>query len=780
MRKYIKNILDISLFELTKILIAYSIIITISGLLWYEIGYVELFAIIVCTYVILSIITYNGKFFLISICSITFMLIITYSILAVSKNLIKVICKINDYMDIYSNAIINGSLLEIKDQIIPIIFIAFIVSLIIIFLSKCKHFFACLLVFGLTIFLTASFVRGYYNVTGFYIFIIAIITNYFYYFYNKNIKDKDKKGFYLLAVNSIIFSVIIIFLAGNLYRAKPRPLIFIYDVSKALEDYFENMQKKRTEKKYEGNSGKDNYDDEIEDHEEVIFNYDSTDELKSKVETTLEPLLYVYTDKTLYLRGSTCNMFDGKQWDYYVNYENDINDEDEHIYALSSSAKNYNIEDVKKSLFNDKSVGITYKNISTPILFTPNNFISIYDSNGNNSNDSFEYSDRGIVYGAALTDGFTYSINYLEPKYDMELLQELLYECKEGLYYGSMTSSYKKRLIDKARNIRRDYMFIPDTITDRTVELAEKITKSSNSEYEKAKAIEKYLKDNIEYSYTTNLPDNNEDILDYFLFETKEGFCTYSATAMVIMARSVGIPARYVKGFVVGEREELEPDMLNQNHITNEKKDSKTVVTGWDAHAWVEVYLEGYGWLPFEPTSGFSLVDTTVEEDYIELPDEDIKIEEEIYLENVNTDKKRIPVSAIIIFLIVIKIVLSVSVIGVRLRKRKQYYNLGTTSKKIITLFSKTLMLMEVAGYKKSSNQTIREYAKTINGELDNSEYNLFQVVKIYEKACYAKGKLEDSQLKIFEGYYQFIKTMAKERTNMITVNIRLFIYNIK
>ncbi|WP_273320389.1 transglutaminase-like domain-containing protein [Vallitalea guaymasensis] len=788
-----KKIIDAMLFEFTKILMVYSITMTITGLMWYEISYVKLFAIIIITYTALSLVTHNIKFLLVSIVSMSSLMIIGYVILVLSNNLLDFISKINIYIELYNDAIVNGSLLEVKDQIIPITIIAFITCLIVILISKCRYYFIGLFVTGLVAFLIASFVRGYYNVTGFYIFIVALITNYFYYFYTKNIKDKDKRGFYLLAVNSILFSLILVFLAGNLYRIKPQPLIFLYDIGTAVEEYIDNIKERNARKKESDESGGQNGDNEISDEEknQEAVEYESADILKPKVETTSKSLLYVYTDHPIYLRGSVCNIFNGKQWDYYVNYNFEINDMEEHIFGLKYLTRYIrddsvytDYKDVTNSFFDEEKVGIIYKNIATNILFTPTNFISIYDSNGNNSNDVFRYDASEIArYNKVLEKDFTCSINYLKPKYNLEMFQNMLRRSKEGLYDSFGNSSYKEDLIYKARKIRQEYMQIPEGTTDRTIELADNITKGYNNDYDKAKAIEIYLKSNIDYSYSTDLPDDGEDIIDNFLFETKEGFCTYSATSMIIMLRSVGIPARYVKGFVIREKEKEDADNIvlqNNNKKQEESKNNKRTVTGYNAHAWVEAYLEGYGWLPFEPTSGFNFVQETKKIDYFKKPQTDIEDTKIDDLTNKNVKEKKIPTSYIIIFLITLKLVISVLLITSRLRKHKQFYEISTTPNKIIKLFTKILMLMELVGYKRYPNQTIREYAKSINGQLDVEGYNLMELTKIYEIACYSNEVIEDDKLELFEGYYEVIKNIAKKKSNIIVVGLKLFIYNMK
>ncbi len=101
-----------------------------------------------------------------------------------------------------------------------------------------------------------------------------------------------------------------------------------------------------------------------------------------------------------------------------------------------------------------------------------------------------------------------------------------------------------------------------------------------------------YLSTNFPYNLDVRSTPRNRDFVDYFLFEQKEGYCTYFASALTIMARCVGIPARYVEGYILPPK-------------PSEKQSNLYNVTNNQAHAWTEVYFEGYGWLPFEATSPF-------------------------------------------------------------------------------------------------------------------------------------------------------------------------------
>jgi transglutaminase-like putative cysteine protease len=133
--------------------------------------------------------------------------------------------------------------------------------------------------------------------------------------------------------------------------------------------------------------------------------------------------------------------------------------------------------------------------------------------------------------------------------------------------------------------IRDLYLQVPQ-LDPRIKQLAEKIVEKSHNEYDRAANIELYLK--THYGYTLDLTGRKtDDPLAYFLFERREGHCEYFAAAMTVMLRDLGIPARYVGGFLPGEYNDLGGDYI---------------IRASDAHAWVEAYFPGYGWITFDPT----------------------------------------------------------------------------------------------------------------------------------------------------------------------------------
>jgi protein-glutamine gamma-glutamyltransferase len=130
-----------------------------------------------------------------------------------------------------------------------------------------------------------------------------------------------------------------------------------------------------------------------------------------------------------------------------------------------------------------------------------------------------------------------------------------------------------------------NYLHLPPTDL-RVRQLAQRVTMSQPTEFDKARALENYLRAN--FQYTLDLPTTTPaDPIANFLFERKKGHCEYFASAMAVMLRSVGIPSRVVNGFRSDEFNDL-----TGNYVVRAK----------DAHAWVEAFFPGYGWQIFDPT----------------------------------------------------------------------------------------------------------------------------------------------------------------------------------
>lgn len=326
-----------------------------------------------------------------------------------------------------------------------------------------------------------------------------------------------------------------------------------------------------------------------------------------------------------------------------------------------------------------------------------------------------------------------YQIQYNHPSYDLDVLNE-----DDG---------------DDSDAIQERYTQLPDQLPERVGKLAEEITSSQETRYDKAKAVERYFSSN-DYQYQTTdipVPGDGEDYVDQFLFDTKVGYCDNFSTSMVVLLRSLDIPARWVKGFTGGEV----IDTLEDDRRIYEVKNS-------NAHSWVEVYFPETGWVPFEPTQGFTnLSDFHVEseenneneEDYLEAPEndqqeppeaevEEPEEEEETQATGGSTNDDGFTINSwyiwisIAVFALIIAIVLfkkrhhvKVKIIQSKLEKQQDTASFQDAYLYLITLLKKQ-------GYQRHPDQTLREFAKEVDFNL--SSQDMGELTRHYERTIYS------------------------------------------
>ena len=173
-------------------------------------------------------------------------------------------------------------------------------------------------------------------------------------------------------------------------------------------------------------------------------------------------------------------------------------------------------------------------------------------------------ADGSLATGATIEEGDSYRVTSAVPAASPTQL-------------NNTTQDYPDR-------VRETYTQLPASTPDRVGERTERLTRNARTPYETALTIENWLENNREYSLDVRRPSGN--VADTFLFDMSAGYCTYYATTMATMLRTQDIPARMVVGYTAGER----------------VAEDRWVVRGLNAHAWVEVYFEDYGWVRFDPT----------------------------------------------------------------------------------------------------------------------------------------------------------------------------------
>ncbi len=161
----------------------------------------------------------------------------------------------------------------------------------------------------------------------------------------------------------------------------------------------------------------------------------------------------------------------------------------------------------------------------------------------------------------------------------------------------TVTSRLQSASVEQLRKAGRNYppnfqsyFDLPEGLPQRVRDLALQLTMTQTTAYDKAAVLEAYLRQ-FPYSLDVPAPPMRRDAVDFFLFDLKTGYCDYFASAMVVMSRAAGLPARLVLGYSSG---------------TFDAAQGKFIIRADNAHAWAEVYFPDVGWVEFEPTSSLS------------------------------------------------------------------------------------------------------------------------------------------------------------------------------
>ncbi len=348
-----------------------------------------------------------------------------------------------------------------------------------------------------------------------------------------------------------------------------------------------------------------------------------------------------------------------------------------------------------------------------------------------------------------------YSLTYEIPVYTEDMLRK-----SDSGHSSLLSVSFMQR-----------YTQLPDHLPSRVKELAVEITKGRTNNYDKAKAVEQYFK-TAQYSYSLNdvaIPNKDKDYVDQFLFETMKGYCDNFSTSMVVLLRSLDIPSRWVKGYTEGRFTGMEGNLY------------KYEITNNNAHSWVEVYFPQIGWVPFEPTPGFTNeaaanieedekqegTEASVQSEEVETNEQD----EEVKKEEKERKSHRENVEGLFahswVWLVLLGLVLLLLVFYTYRTRSKWlsfYYirKLKYVEKDDAFLAAYEVLLKQLnrVGMTRGTGQTLREYAKRVDEHYSTTEMTL--LTKQYEEYLYGNQVKKGTWLEVRELWENLIKkTMA-------------------
>lgn len=245
-----------------------------------------------------------------------------------------------------------------------------------------------------------------------------------------------------------------------------------------------------------------------------------------------------------------------------------------------------------------KTLNLRINNYSKKQIVHP---INIMGANIEDSNENIYLNEFGVLFlkddGTFSIDD-TYEMNYLSDRPSKGTKEEAImrYFNKErylGLLEEVGTIVEKKYGRAEINKIYSNYLDTSE-LSDEVIELSKVIPEGNISDYDIAKSIEDYLsKGNYKYNLSIPSKTSDEDYINHFIMRGKEGYCVQFATAMTLMCRANNIPARYVEGYSIDEEDKEDTG----EYEVNESK----------GHAFVEVYIAGFGWKIFDPTPALAL-----------------------------------------------------------------------------------------------------------------------------------------------------------------------------
>lgn len=274
------------------------------------------------------------------------------------------------------------------------------------------------------------------------------------------------------------------------------------------------------------------------------------------------------TQNKQYWRVETKDFYTGKGWEV-----------SEKSKKISFKNKNDVMSWYEQNIKMETTAATITMQKSYPHLIYPAGLVSV-EATSDISYSVDPFSEKiYTMNGDSSTTLNSYKVTYETPQFSIENLKAV--KPNEG----HETSSY----------FRTKYTQLPESLPQRVKDLAVNLTNDKDNRYDKVLAIENYLTDNSFVYETINVmvPAKNQDYVDQFLFDTKRGYCNNFSTSMIVLLRSASIPARWVKGYTEGT-------------LDNTLGDNVYKIANNNAHSWVEVYFPGYGWIPFEPTKGFT------------------------------------------------------------------------------------------------------------------------------------------------------------------------------
>jgi len=469
---------------------------------------------------------------------------------------------------------------------------------------------------------------------------------------------------------------------------------------------------------------------------------------------------------SVYLTGKVFDTFDGKNWT--VSQPDATGGRYGDTVRLLSAVKQYDREYYTDYVYS-ADLQVQYRYLNSRYLFAPQN---VWYITGQNKTPSFTETEGSLQFSKKAGFGTQYHVVYYQLNLGNEVFGQFLEDApapEEEILRQELRNLYRETGVElSAEQLRQQEELVLQycreeiPLSEQVREYVEEVMAGARSDMEKLKALETELSSFTYNNAPGRLPGTVEDaagFLDYFLLESREGYCNHFATAFVLLARAQGLPARYVQGYLVPV----------------EKGKSVTVTASY-AHAWPEVYVENVGWIPFEPTPGYAgyrympwtakqVLDAEKkeknpdgsvsmltppanfgEEEQAEemLPEDPEQLEAERRQQRKEQWKRGMKIAASSLAILLAAGIVLLVADGMLQRYR---YRKMTPEQKFVFLLQKNLKLLSELGFTRESGETIEEFSQRLRKEWKGESTLCF--LMLYEKFLYGSLSVKEETIRL-------------------------------
>ncbi len=517
--------------------------------------------------------------------------------------------------------------------------------------------------------------------------------------------------------------------------------------------------------------------------------YDTDNRLGQKVTYDDTLIFEVKASGPFYLKGRTYDNYTGTSWSintkqgtYGELYNNTFN----YAGLLYLSNRNlfntinqtfiselpyYNQKDFLanepkfSSALSFESLEVTVENKNVADYFAPLNFVgssSVFSQFVKTNNGYPEMKlDTPLAAGSKIS--FLYPQLNLSSQQFKDMTKDLTTS-----YYKMLTLDTSQYMVinpiyQEANAAENEYLTPGPTVTERTRQLALQITKDCTNEFEKADAIKAWLDKNCKYTLDPKQPPRGQDFVDYFLFDSHEGYCQHFATAMTVLLREAGVPARYVEGYASPT-----PNSEGLYEVTNRQ-----------SHAWVEFYSNMFGFITADPTPSGSVpaalppVKLTTSSAISPFQSSSghhssSSASAKASSGSIKANQKKIKVNYLSITAYIIIAVVAILILlyggsktlrDIRYRILKRY----PKNKQAVMLYNYFFTALTRLGFDCAPSVTPFEFADGVRGKIDFGNADFDEITKIYVSARFGRNEISENDIAIMRRFYcDFLKYCHK------------------